>query len=203
MTIDPRVLTEMPTQSLETISRIMRDGDLLLCSANDPFSRLIGWSTKSPWTHVGFAWRWPEVGRILALECVQHIGVHAVGMDRFISQTSSGTHPYPGEIVLARHDALSGLADIRPLLDDAIDLMGARFSPAEICKIATRIAFGRFDRHMPQPLKSNDEFICSEYIDRCFRRVGIKFKWNGKGFISPADIANDEHVEAVARFKTM
>ena len=93
MTIDPRVLTDMPAQPLEAISRIVQDGDLLLCSANDPFSRLIGWSTKSPWTHVGFAWRWPAVGRLLALECVQHIGVHAVGMERFVSQTSSGTPP--------------------------------------------------------------------------------------------------------------
>ena len=58
-------------------------------------------------------------------------------------------------------------------MDDAIDLMGDRFSPGEIIKIATRIAFGRFDRHMPEPLKSNDEFICSEYIDRCYRRVGV------------------------------
>jgi hypothetical protein len=202
MTIDPRVLTDMPAQPLEAISPIMRNGDLLLCSANDPFSRLIGWSTKSPWTHVGFAWRWPEVGRVLALECVQHIGVHAVGMERFISQTSSGTRPYPGKIVLARHDAVAGLSDIRPLVDDAIDLMGDPFSPGEIVKIATRIAFGRFDRHMPEPLKANDEFICSEYIDRCFRRVGVQFRWNGRGFISPADIANDEHVHAVARFET-
>ncbi len=202
MTIDPRVLTEMPARSLEEITPIIRDGDLLLCSANDPFSRLIGWSTKSPWTHIGFAWRWPEVSRVLALECVQHIGVHAVGMERFISQTSSGTHPFPGKIVLARHDAIAALINSQPLIDDAVDLMGSRFSPGEIVKIAIRIAFGRFDRRTPEPLKADDEFICSEYIDHCFRRVGVTIRWNGRGFISPADIASDDNVHAVARFET-
>ncbi len=202
MTIDPRVLTEMPAQPLDTLLARIEDGDLLLCSANDPFSKLIGWSTKSCWTHVAIAWRWPAVDRVLALECVQHIGVHAVAMDRFISQTSSGTRPYPGKIVLARHAALRAVADLKPLVDDAIDLMGCRFSPGEIIKIATRIAFGRFNNHMPKPLRADDEFICSEYVDRCYRRVGVEIKWDGLGFISPADIAEDEHIEAIARFET-
>ncbi len=52
-----------------------------------------------------------KVERVLALECVQHIGVHAVGMERFVSQTSSGTRPYPGKIVLARHDAIAAARD--------------------------------------------------------------------------------------------
>lgn len=202
MTIDPRVLAEMPATPLEDLSAQIQDGDILLCSANDPFSRLIGWSTKSPWTHVGFAWRWSAVERIMAMECVQHIGVHAVSMERFISQTSSGTHPYPGKIVLARHSAIAKIASLDPLVDDAIDLMGSRFSPGEIVKIATRIAFGRANRNTPEILKSKDEFICSEYVDRCYRRVGVAFKWDGRGFISPADIADDDQVTAVARFQT-
>ena len=202
MTIDPRVLREMRREDLDEIAPKIKNGDLLLCSATDPFSRLIGWSTKSPWTHVGFAWRWPQIGKTLAMECVQHIGVHAVGIERFISQTSSGTHPYPGDIILARHDDLAAIDDLTPLADDAIDLMGDRFSPGEIIKIATRITVGRLDRHMPKRLKSKDEFICSEYVDHCYRRVGVKFKWDGRGFIAPADIANDPKVHAVARFKT-
>ena len=202
MTIDLRALTELPAQPLTALLDQIENGDLLLCSANDPFSRLIGWSTKSPWTHVGFAWRWPDAGKVWALECVQHIGVHSVGIERFISQTSSGTRPYPGKIVLARHDSLASIADLHPMIDDAIDLMGCRFSPGEIVKIASRVAFGRFGRHMPRPLKSKDEFICSEYVDRCYGRVGLDFKWDGLGFISPADIANEEKVRAIARFET-
>ena len=154
VSIDPRVLIEMPAEPLASLAEQIRDGDLLLCSATDPFSRLIGWSTKSPWTHVGFAWRWPEVGRILAVECVQHIGVHAVAMERFLRQTSSGTHPYSGKIILARHAELARMPQLDALAEDAVDLMGSRFSPGEIVKIATRIAFGRFDRHTPNLLRA-------------------------------------------------
>ncbi len=202
MAIADSALAELPAEDLAIIAQKIRDGDLLLCSATDPFSRLIGWSTRSPWTHVGIAWRWPSVSRIVALECVQRIGVHSVGLERFISQTSGGQRPYPGQIVLARHAGIAARPNLLPLIDYAIDCMGDPFSPAEIAKIAARIAFARFDRPMAEPLKPKEEFICSEYVDRCYRTVGVELVWDGKGFIAPADIANDPAVTAVARFRT-
>ncbi len=202
MSIDRSVLSELPAEPLETLAPRIRDGDLLLCSATDPASRLIGWSTKSPWTHVAIAWRWPEADRILALECVQRLGVRAVSMERFLSETSSGVKPYPGKIVLARHAQVAALADPKAVGDEAIDLIGSRFSAFEIAKIGLRIAVGRFDRKMLKPLRPADEFICSEYVDRCFRCAGVEIQWDGLGFIAPSDIADDDHVSAVARFQT-
>lgn len=202
MSIDSRVLADWPARPLEAVAPEIRDGDLLLCSATDPASRLIGWSTKSPWTHVAIAWRWPETGRVLALECVQRLGVRAVSMERFLSETSSGVKPYPGKIVLARHAEVAALADPQPLGDEAIDLIGNRFSPFEIGKIGMRIAFGRLNRKMLKPLRPDDEFICSEYVDRCYRRVGVTIHWDGLGFIAPSDIADDPRVSAVARLQT-
>ncbi|MEO8926603.1 MAG: hypothetical protein ABI306_05510 [Caulobacteraceae bacterium] len=202
MAFSADVLTELPPEDLPEIGPKVRDGDLLLCAAKDPFSRLIGWSTKSPWSHIAIAWRWPAVDRLLAFECVQHIGVHAVAIERFISQTSSGTRPYPGKIVLARHKDIPKGDALKPMADFAIDAMGDRFSPGEIIKIATRITVGRLNRHMPKSLGAKDEFICSEYVDRCFRAVGIEIKWDGLGFIAPADFAFDPKVEAVAQFQT-
>jgi hypothetical protein len=202
MAIDPRALDEMPAESLDDIAPKIRDGDLLLCSATDPFSRLISWSTKSPWTHVGFAWRWPEGGRILALECVQRIGVHAVSIDRFISETSDGVSPYPGKILLARHARLSDDANLAALIKCGVDHMGDRFSPAEITRIGLRIVAGRWDRKTPQPLRAKNEMICSEYVDKCFRAAGVEIPWDGLGFIAPCDVAADPKVTAVARFQT-
>jgi hypothetical protein len=202
VSIGAEVLTELPAENLATISPKIRNGDLLFCSADDPFSRLIGWSTKSPWTHVGIAWRWHGVDRIVALECVQKIGVHSVALERFISQTSTGQRPYPGKIVLARHGDIESRGDLLPLIHYAIDCMGDPFSPAEIAKIGMRIAFARTGREMPEQLKAKDEFICSEYVDRCYRKVDVEIPWDGKGFIAPADIANDPRVSAVARFET-
>lgn len=202
MSVGAEVLTDLPAEDLATISLKIRSGDLLFCSANDPFSRLIGWSTKSPWTHVAIAWRWHSVDRIIALECVQKIGVHSVSLERFISQTSSGQRPYPGKIVLARHADIVARGDLAPLIRYAIDSMGDPFSPGEIAKIGMRIAFARSGRPMPETLKPKDEFICSEYVDQCYREVGVEIPWDGKGFIAPADIANDPRVTAVARFQT-
>ena len=202
MAFSADVLTTMTPEDLPEIDPKIRDGDILLCAAKDPFSRLIGWSTKSPWSHVALAYRWPAAGRLLAFECVQHIGVHAVSIERFISQTSSGTHPYPGKIVLARHDDMPAPRDLKPLADFAIDAMGDRFSPGEIIKIATRITVGRLNRHMPKALGAKNEFICSEYVDRCLRTVEIKIEWDGLGFIAPADFAFDPKVKAVAQFQT-
>jgi hypothetical protein len=89
-----------------------------------------------------------------------------------------------------------------PLIHYAIDCMGDPFSAAEIAKIGMRIAFARTQQPMPESLKAKDEFICSEYVDRCYRKVGIEIPWDRKGFIAPADIANDPRVSAVARLET-
>jgi len=202
MAFSDEVFAELSPEKLADISPKIHDGDILLCAANDPFSRLIGWSTQSPWSHVAFAHRWPALGRIVVFECVQRIGVHIVPIERFISQTSDGTRPFPGKIVLARHADTPGVRALRPLLDYAVDCMGDPFSPAEIAKIAARISFGRLNRTMPRSLAPKNKFICSEYVAKCFSKINIKIQWDGLGFIAPADFAEDPKIRAVAQFKT-
>lgn len=208
ISIGDDVFTRLPPRALEAISPEVRDGDILLCAAKDPFSRLIGWSTKSPWSHVAVACRWPALDRLMAFECVEHLGVHAVSLSKFISQTSGGTRPYPGRILLARHDDLAkrdgdqGVDDLKPLVQFAIDHMGDRFSGGEVVKIATRILVGRIERHMPRSLGPSNEFICSEFVARCFQSIGIQIAWDGLGFIAPADFALDPKIQAVAQIQT-
>lgn len=195
-------IKRLPLKSVADARVEVRDGDLLLCAAHDPFSRLIGWATKSPWTHVAFAWRWPEADEILVLECVQHIGVRAVTLDRFVSETSSGVKPYPGQIVLARRSGLHLKAPREGLIAAGLERLGDRFNGAEILRIALRIVAGRLDRKTPRPLRPHDEFICSEYVDVCFKAAGVDFPWDGLGFIAPCDIARDPAVEGLCRLRT-
>jgi len=208
MAIDDSVLKTLKPEPLSAIAGRVRDGDILLCSATDPFSRLIGWSTSSPWTHVALAYRWQSVSRIMVFESVQQIGVHAVTLERFISQTSTGQKPYPGRIILARHQdyaekgGKAGGAAMRRLADFAVDRFGDQFDGFEILKIAARIVFGRTGREMPKFLGPKDAFICSEYAAKCFEAVGIEIEWDGRGFIAPASFANDPGVKAIAQFKT-
>lgn len=208
MAIDDKVLKTLKPQPLSVVARRIRDGDILLCSGNDPFSRLIGWATKSPWTHVAVAYRWPALGRIMVFECVQKLGVRAVPLETFISQSSTGKKPYPGKIILARYEGYAekggkpGSAAMGRLAEFAVDRFGQPFAPMEIAKIGARICLGSLNRPMPKSLGPKDEFICSEYAARCFKAVGIEIEWDGLGFIAPADFARDPHTRAIAQIKT-
>jgi hypothetical protein len=205
MAIESDVLQKLKPQPYASIREAVRDGDLLLCSANDTFSRLIRWATRSPWSHVGIAFRLDDIDRVLVLECVEKIGVRAVPLSTFISRTSSGVHPYPGKILLARHGAMAAKARREPwtkMADFAFQRLGDPFSQAETLKIALRIAVSRFGRRLHPSLGPKDEFICSEYVARCLKAVGVEVPWDGLGFVAPSDIANDPRVEAVAQIRT-
>lgn len=205
MAIDPGALERLKPQPYSTIRDQVRDGDLLLCSATDSVSRLIRWATNSPWSHVAIAYRVEAIDRILVLECVERIGVRAVPLSTFISRTSSGVQPYPGKILLARHRALAAKSRRDPwtkIATFAFDRLGDRFSAREVLKIGLRIVLSRFGRRLHPILGPKDEFICSEYVARCLKTVGLDIPWDGLGFIAPADIANDPRVQAVALIKT-
>ncbi len=208
MAIDDDVLKTLKPEPLGDVAGRVRDGDILLCSATDPFSRLICWATKSPWSHVAVAYRWRSVGRIMVFEAVQQLGVRCVPLERFISESSTGQKPYPGKIILARHGdyaekgGKAGGAAMRRLAEAAVDRFGDRFAPGEILKIAARIALGRTGRKTPKFLGPRDEYICSEYAAKCFEAVGIEIEWDGRGFIAPADFANDPNVKAIAQIRT-
>lgn len=205
MAIDDDVLRTLKPEPLAAIARRVRDGDILLCSGNDAFSRLIGWATKSPWTHVALAYRWAPLHRIMVFESVQRLGVRTVTLERFISQSSTGQRPYPGKIILARHEgyaATTGDAAMRRLADFAVARFGDPFAASEILRIAARIAFGRTGRVTPKFLQPRDAFICSEYAAKCYEAVGIEIPWDQRGFIAPADFANDPKTKALAQFQT-
>ena len=91
---------------------------------------------------------------------------------------------------------------MRRLGDFAVDRFGDPFASGEILKIAARIILGRTRVKMPKRLAPHDEFICSEYVAKCFETLGIHIAWDGASFIAPADFARDPKVHAVARFKT-
>ena len=208
MAISDDVLTTLKAEPFETISRRVRDGDVLLCAATDAGSRLISWSTRSQWTHIAIAYRWPSLGRIMAFESVHTIGVRAVPLAKFIKRTSSGVTPYPGKIILARHQGFPGKKDddhdgaMRRLGDFAVDRFGDPFASGEILKIAARIMLGRTKTRTPKRLEPKNEYICSEYVAKCFEIVGVDIAWDGAGFIAPADFARDPKMHAVARFRT-
>jgi hypothetical protein len=208
MTIPTDILETLKPTPYDEIRDQVRDADLLLCSATDSGSRAIRWATKSLWSHIAIAVRLKEIDRVIVLECVEKIGVRAVPLSLFISRTSGGIHPYPGKILLARHRAIEGVVErtgaspIAAMNAFAFDRLGHRFSMREVVKIGLRILVGRFDIAMPRILGADDEYICSEYVARCYQAAGVTPHWDQLGFIAPADFANDPDVQPVAQIQT-
>ncbi len=204
MTIPDNVLSELKPIAYAKARAMVQDGDLLLCSATDPFSRLIRWSTKTPWSHIAIAYRIETLNRVMVFEAVEKIGVRTVPLSKFISETSGGVHPYPGRILLARDQRFAGLPETkrRALFDFAFANLGNHFAPGEIGKIGLRLLLGRAGRKMPRFLGPKDEFICSEYVARCYAKAGLKIPWDGLGFVAPGDFALAPDVQAVAQIRT-
>jgi hypothetical protein len=205
VSVPDTVFDALPPEPYGSVRPIVRDGDLLLCSAYDAGSRVIRWATRSLWSHVAIAFRMSEIDRVMVLECVEHIGVRAVPLSDFVTRTSSGTKPYPGRILLARHRELAANPDhpvMKRMSAFAFDRLGDKFSSREMLKIALRIALGRLGRSIPQRIAADDEYICSEYVARCYEAVGLPIQWDGQGFIAPADIAADPRILPVAQIST-
>ncbi len=201
MSVAEDVLETFPPQPYADVRAQVRDGDIFLCQGRDPFSKLIQWSTKSPWSHVAIAFRIAALDRVMVIEAVEKIGVRAVALSAFCSRDSEGTYPYPGKILLARHAAFGGAAKIKPMAKFAFDHLGDKFAPGEIAKIGLRIAEARLggEHHTPPMLLPDDEFICSEFVAAAFQAAGVKVAWDGLGFIAPSDFARAPEIAAVAQ----
>ena len=208
MAIDDQALTTLKAEPLSAVLGRIRDGDLLLCSGDQPISKLIRAATHSPWSHVALAYRWNSIGRVMVFESVEHVGVRTVPLEDFVLRSGKKRKPYPGQIILARHADYASQAgavasaNTRRLADFAVDRFGAPFAAAEVLKIGLRIAAGGVGLKMPRMLGPDNEFICSEYVAKCYQKVGIEIPWDQKGFIAPADFARDPKVHALTRIST-
>jgi hypothetical protein len=204
MTIPDDALETFKPKPYAQVRKLVQDGDLFLCQGKDPFSKLIQWSTKSPWSHIAIAFRIDTLDEVIVIESVQNIGVRAVALSEFCSKDSSGTSPYPGKILLARHGAYGGGPEdpkVRAMARFAFDHLGNKFAPNEITKIGLRIAAARLmgARHTPKMLLPHDEFICSEFVAKAFDAAKVRIPWDGLGFIAPCDFALDPDVTAIAQ----
>jgi hypothetical protein len=206
MAILDDALERLPPRPYAEIEREVRTGDLILCSGSSFFSRLIRWATGSPWSHIALVVRVEEIGRVMVFESVERIGVRAVALRSFLTRDSNGRKPYPGKLLLARHDEFEAKVDpgrLAKMADFAVDRLGSPFNPKEITKIGLRILAGALNLRIPGRLNPDDEFICSEYVGRCYERIGIRIPWDGRGFIAPSDFAQDPHLHALAQIQRL
>ena len=96
---------------------------------------------------------------------------------------------YNGELFIARHKAINDpnfdSGKMAKMLGKAVDLLNHNYDKDEIAKIVARISLG-IGRH-----SDDQEYICSEFVDECFKQLEIEITHDSKGFIYP------EHVEQI------
>lgn len=75
----------------------------------------------------------------------------------------------------------------------AVDRFAYPYDEEEIARITARIVasalgFGKGE------IERDQEYICSEYVFECYKRIGIDIPYDERGFVAPADFARNEKV---------
>jgi len=187
----------------DTFRQQIRTGDILLCSGSAWFSKMIQGATDSIWSHVGFVMRLDAIDRVMVLESVEPLGVRTVPLRKYVEDYDSEGNPYPGGLVLARHQSFQTRAQTKALTrfgQFAVDLFGYPYDTDEIAKIAARIMASKipFSAKDKKALTPDREYICSEYAYECYRSIGIEIDYDPRGFVAPADFARTREVSLVA-----
>lgn len=174
----------------------IESGDILLCSGNAMFSKLIKFGTKSIWSHVAFIRRDDEIDRLMVYESVETRGVQIVPLSSYLYNYLGSGKRYEGEILIARHSDYKE-SMTHKISHHAIDMTTNKYGSGSIMKIAARIIGERFLKQKDCEININrKELICSEYAYECYQSVGIHFD-HSCGYITPADIAGDKKVNPV------
>jgi hypothetical protein len=181
----------------ENIINVLKTGDIFLCSGNYLVSQLIKEVSTSMFSHVGIIVKWGE--HILLMESVEDDGVRIVPLDHYLYNYENSNQKYNGSLYVARHNLLANLnnedENIKTLTKTGLNLLNRSYDKNEIARIIARIGLG-MGKH-----KDNNEYICSEFVNECFKKIGIEIMTGPEGFIFPEHIAADQNVEPIAQIE--
>ncbi len=166
----------------------IQTGDLLFCSGNYMVSKVIQKFSGSMFSHIGLVFHWNN--RIMMLESVEDDGVRVVPVSHYLQNYENTNKPYNGTIYIARHKDIENAKqeELHEMIGTGLDLLNRNYDKDEIARIVSRIALG-IGKH-----KDDQEYICSELIEECLKKIGITFQVSSGGFLYPEDIAKDDRV---------
>ncbi|UOB81992.1 hypothetical protein MQW34_27985 (plasmid) [Bacillus sp. ZJS3] len=169
----------------------IKTGDIFFCSGHYLVSELIQKASNSIFSHVGLLIHWND--RVLVLESVEDDGVRAVPLSHYLDNYENNKKKYNGEIYIARHEVIDSpdfdKEKIKKMFGKAVDLLNRNYDKDEIAKIVARIGLG-LGRHT-----DDDEYICSEFVDKCFKELELELSRDQMGFIFPEHIAADPNIK--------
>lgn len=176
----------------EDIRNSLKTGDIIFCSGNYTFSKIIQRFTKSVWSHVGIVYYNTGVDRMLVLESEKLYGVRLAPLSKYIKDYHGRNKPYKGVIAVARLEPELDLEVIKRGIGFGMDELTKPYDDWEILRIAFRILFKIGKRVRDR------KYICSELVQACYHQAGIKFLYRNK-IISPDDIWNDSRLVMMYR----
>lgn len=185
-------LKQIPPRKYKIIRNDLQTGDLIFCSGNYFFSRLIQKFTKSNWSHVGIVYRDEALDRILVLESEKVFGVRFAPLSKYLKDYHGKNKPYKGYVVLARINTEIPITALQQTISYGMDELTKPYDNWEVIRIAIRIIFKITRR------EHNRSYICSELVQECFNKAGIKFL-DKDTKISPEDIWQNERVQFLYR----
>lgn len=181
-------LKKHQTTSYKTIREELKTGDIIFCSGNYLFSKIIQKFTKSVWSHVGIIYRDEQLNRILVLESEKLIGVRLAPLSKYIKDYHGKNKPYKGQIAVGKITTELNQELLKKGISFGLDELTKPYDNWEIIRIAIRILFNKGKR------EDDRKYICSELVYECYKRADIEFEFNNS-LISPDDIWKNTHVE--------
>lgn len=177
--------------SYEQAKNNIKTGDILFCSGRYLVSEMIKKLSNSLFSHVALLINWNE--HVLVVESVEDDGIRVVPLSHYLYNYENSKEKYNGEMYVARHEVVGSPGfnkeKIKTMCGKAIDLLNRNYDKDEIAKIVARISLG-IGRH-----KDDYEYMCSEFVDECFKQMEIELSRDSMGFIFPEHIAADPNVK--------
>ena len=125
----------------EDIRNSLKTGDLIFCSGNYTFSKIIQRFTKSVWSHVGIVYYDTGMDRMLILESEKLYGVRLAPLSKYIKDYHGKNRPYKGVIAVARLEPELSVEVIKKGIGFGMDELTKPYDDWEILRIAFRILF--------------------------------------------------------------
>lgn len=181
-------LQNFPIRKYKSIRAQLQTGDIVFCSGNYLFSKIIQRFTKSVWSHCGVIYKDEILDRILILESETGIGVRLAPFSKYLKDYHGKNKPYRGNMFIGKVMPAPNITCRRNGISFGLDELTKPYDNWEIVRIAIRILFGITK-------KQNDrKYICSELVQEVFNHANIIFPCKNS-IISPVDIWTDDRVQ--------
>lgn len=161
----------------------IKSGDTLFCQGSSFVSKLIRWTTGEI-SHVGKVFDWGS--RKMVLESVEKVGTRIIPLSWYVKN-------YNGGLFIGRSPEL----DVEDALDWCQRHVPRKYDYKEIGRIALR----RFRISSRDAFVSNEDFICSEFVQEADAEGGVSHAYSGRGYITPTDIWNSETVKQLLKIE--